>query len=150
MRTNLLKRFISAVLIVALVMTTFNLSWANVTDGSIKVTDGQIVAANYKTSLGLTDEEIAILNDNSISGQVHTLTAPDAEDNLITVDSEERIVTAEEYTDAQGNKWIPESAQVIYAEGGESVELEEGKQQEVICPKCGEHYLYPPAKDEEN
>ncbi len=25
--------------------------------------------------------------------------------------------------------------------------LEEGKQQEVICPKCGEHYVYP-APDE--
>ena len=21
--------------------------------------------------------------------------------------------------------------------------LEEGKQQEVVCPKCGEHYVYP-------
>lgn len=25
----------------------------------------------------------------------------------------------------------------------EVVELEEGKQQEVICPTCGEHYVYP-------
>jgi len=25
----------------------------------------------------------------------------------------------------------------------EVVELEEGKQQEVICPSCGEHYTYP-------
>lgn len=25
----------------------------------------------------------------------------------------------------------------------EVVKLEEGKQQEVICPNCGEHYLYP-------
>jgi len=26
----------------------------------------------------------------------------------------------------------------------EVVVLEEGRQQEVVCPKCGEHYLYPP------
>ena len=26
----------------------------------------------------------------------------------------------------------------------EVVALEEGKQQEVVCPKCGEHYVYPP------
>ncbi len=26
----------------------------------------------------------------------------------------------------------------------EVVSLEGGKQQEVICPKCGEHYVYPP------
>lgn len=27
--------------------------------------------------------------------------------------------------------------------------VEEGKQQEVICPKCGEHYVYPPRKEDE-
>ena len=31
----------------------------------------------------------------------------------------------------------------------EVVELEEGKQQEVVCPKCGEHYLYPPKKEDD-
>ncbi len=25
--------------------------------------------------------------------------------------------------------------------------LEENKQQEVVCPKCGEHYVYPPIND---
>ena len=25
----------------------------------------------------------------------------------------------------------------------EVVELENGKQQEVVCPNCGEHYVYP-------
>ncbi len=29
----------------------------------------------------------------------------------------------------------------------EVAKLEEGKTQEVICPQCGEHYLYPPPKD---
>lgn len=32
----------------------------------------------------------------------------------------------------------------------EVVQLEEGKQQEVVCPNCGEHYLYPPSSDSEN
>ncbi|MDD3150843.1 MAG: hypothetical protein PHV68_08410 [Candidatus Gastranaerophilales bacterium] len=27
--------------------------------------------------------------------------------------------------------------------------LEEGKQQEVICPSCGEHYVYPPKQEDE-
>ena len=26
--------------------------------------------------------------------------------------------------------------------------LEDGKQQEVVCPKCGEHYVYPPVENE--
>ena len=33
----------------------------------------------------------------------------------------------------------------------EVAELEPGKQQEVICPGCGEHYIYPPIpKSDEN
>jgi len=28
--------------------------------------------------------------------------------------------------------------------------LEDGKQQEVVCPKCGEHYLYPLLPEENN
>lgn len=26
--------------------------------------------------------------------------------------------------------------------------IEDGKNQEVVCPGCGEHYVYPPPKDE--
>jgi len=26
---------------------------------------------------------------------------------------------------------------------------EDGKTQEVVCPGCGEHYVYPPPKDDE-
>ena len=29
----------------------------------------------------------------------------------------------------------------------EVVELEDGKQQEVVCPNCGEHYVYPITED---
>jgi hypothetical protein len=34
----------------------------------------------------------------------------------------------------------------------EVAEVEEGKQQEVVCPGCGEHYIYPPVpkKDDNN
>ncbi len=32
----------------------------------------------------------------------------------------------------------------------EVVRLEDGKIQEVICPGCGEHYAYPPPKDDNN
>ena len=31
----------------------------------------------------------------------------------------------------------------------EVVQLEKGKQQEVVCPKCGEHYVYPVIDDDE-
>ncbi len=28
--------------------------------------------------------------------------------------------------------------------------LENGKQQEVVCPACGEHYVYPITQEDEN
>lgn len=31
----------------------------------------------------------------------------------------------------------------------EVAELEPGKQQEVVCPNCGEHYVYPITEDGE-
>ncbi len=31
----------------------------------------------------------------------------------------------------------------------EVVVLSDDKQQEVVCPKCGEHYIYPPSQDDE-
>lgn len=30
----------------------------------------------------------------------------------------------------------------------EVIVIEDGKQQEVVCPGCGEHYMYPPPKDQ--
>ena len=30
----------------------------------------------------------------------------------------------------------------------EVAQIPEGKQQEVVCPNCGEHYIYPPVHDE--
>ncbi len=32
----------------------------------------------------------------------------------------------------------------------EVAKLEDGKQQEVICPNCGEHYVYPILEDGNN
>jgi DNA-directed RNA polymerase subunit RPC12/RpoP len=32
----------------------------------------------------------------------------------------------------------------------EVAEVEEGKQQEVVCPNCGEHYVYPILDKEED
>jgi len=32
----------------------------------------------------------------------------------------------------------------------EVAQVENGKQQEVVCPNCGEHYVYPIYDEEEN
>ena len=46
--------------------------------------------------------------------------------------------------------WAIRCVQSSCRELFEVVQLEPGKQQEVVCPKCGEHYLYPilPSQDE--
>lgn len=31
----------------------------------------------------------------------------------------------------------------------EVANVEDGRQQEVVCPGCGEHYVYPPTKEDE-
>ena len=32
----------------------------------------------------------------------------------------------------------------------EVAQVKEGQQQEVVCPTCGEHYVYPPLAKDEN
>lgn len=46
--------------------------------------------------------------------------------------------------------WAIRCVQSSCRELFEVVALEDGKQQEVVCPKCGEHYLYPPIQENEN
>lgn len=46
--------------------------------------------------------------------------------------------------------WAIRCVQSSCRELFEVVALENGKQQEVVCPKCGEHYLYPPIQENEN
>ena len=52
--------------------------------------------------------------------------APKAEDQLITVDSAEKKISADEYADSQGNVWTPVSATVVYEQGNETVEINNG------------------------
>ena len=46
--------------------------------------------------------------------------------------------------------WAIRCVQSSCRELFEVVALEDGKQQDVVCPKCGEHYLYPPIQENEN
>ena len=46
--------------------------------------------------------------------------------------------------------WAIRCVQSSCRELFEVVALEDGNQQEVVCPKCGEHYLYPPLQENEN
>ena len=132
MENKLWKRGITLVLAFVMMCTSINVNWAVETPGKvdgngIAVTDGQIVAFNYKESLGLTNEEVAVLSNESLLGNTHNMTVPASDSDLITVDSTKREITAKEYVDTYKNTWKAVSASIVYEGGPEVIELEKGK-----------------------
>lgn len=102
LKGNMVKRCLSVLLVVALLVTSANLSWALEkvgiinSDGTITVTDAQIVSSNYEEDCSLTTAEKAVLNDAAIVGNVHKIKIPSSEDNLIKVDSTKKTITADD------------------------------------------------------
>lgn len=127
MRDKLFRGYMSIILIVTLILGTVNINWAYESCGQILLTDGEIIAENYKDSLGLSDEEVNILKDYSLRGEVHTLTAPTSGDNLISVDLDKKTISVKEYKDEYGNRWKPEEAYIVYSDGSEELSLKNGK-----------------------
>ena len=126
-----IKKALALVMAFIIAVAIPDASWATeensdtvVADG---ITDGQIVAETYKESLGLTEQETAILNSQSIAGEYIKVSEPKATDGLITVDSDNKTIEAKDYTDEYGNSWIGEQATVIFSDGTEVVDLEDGK-----------------------
>jgi len=130
MNKSILKRVMSTVLTFALVVTSIN--WATVTkvnadETTMNITDGQIVAYNYVT--GMTTEEVGILSDFNIAGEVHKAVMPTADDNLVTVNSDTGEITAKNYKDQYNNVWKAVLAIITDGEnevGRVSIEDEKG------------------------
>lgn len=91
---------------------------------TVTVTDGELVANNYDS---LTDGEKALQKSGLIAGSSYTFTTPGNDDGLIAVDTDNKKVTVSDYTDGEYT-WRPASAKLVYADGEESIELDdEGK-----------------------
>ena len=111
------KRCLSLVLTLVLLASNLNLGLVRqalaVEETVQEITDGSLVANHYE----LTEGEESLLNSGLLAGDTHSYVAPTDSDDLISVDTETKTVTAADYTDSQDNTWRPVSAVIVA--GGE-------------------------------
>ena len=125
--SKVFKRVQAWVLIVAMLLPILNcgLFLGVFAEGetNASLTDGQIVAENYE----LTKAEKVLLSSGLLVGDTHSIYYPTANDDLVTVDQDNKKITAESYDNKDGNKWIPVSADIV-ADGAtqETVNLVDG------------------------
>ena len=110
-----LLRVASMVMAIAMLVCSANLSVFAVgstvaVNGSLTVTDAEIVSSNYAF---LSDLEKAVLASGALVGNTHSIVAPADGDNLVTVDPENSTIDAKSITKG-GYVWAPVSAVVKY------------------------------------
>ncbi len=92
------------------------------TTGSVSA--GEIVANNYD----LTDAEKQLIGSGMLVGDEYTYIQPTTDDDLISVDSDNKLINAKVYTGADGYVWNPVSAKILVSgETKETVALNNGK-----------------------
>ncbi|MBR6650877.1 MAG: hypothetical protein IKL36_05655, partial [Clostridia bacterium] len=112
------KRCVSLLLVVAMLLSTANLSiiMTSAADDHVhQITLGQIMAENYDA---ITEAEKEILASGKINGDVlieYTHTPEEIKDShgLVTVDNVNREVTVKNYVDGSGNTWIPVTFDIV-------------------------------------
>ena len=72
-------------------------------------TDGKIVAQNYELSNG----EKELISSGLLTGNTHTYLVPDSDDDLITVDSDNKKITVADYEGTPGYLWKPVSVKIV-------------------------------------
>ena len=121
------RRCLSMLLVVAMVFGMTNTVWAAGTakssTGEKTVTGGQLVAENYAC---LSAQEQQILSSTALKTGSYTYAVPGQEDELVTVDPEEKTVIAAAFA-TNGFTWQPIAAEIKYDGGSESVSLTDGK-----------------------
>lgn len=121
-----LSKALSFLLALLLVIPTGSLPavmLASAAEGSVVVTDGDLVAENYAS---LTDGEKEILKSGLVKGNAYTLNTPDDSDDLVKVDAEALTIKASDFNDGE-YVWKPVAARVIHGEEVETVELTDGE-----------------------
>lgn len=120
-RTSFLTRCLALVLAVMLLVSGTNIGVVlqALARSDASVTEGQLVADNYD----LTDAEKALLSSGNLVCGTYSYTVPGSEDGLISVDTDEKKITAQKYED-----WIPTTAAIFVGnEEKETVVLTNGE-----------------------
>lgn len=115
MGSKTLKRLISSVLSLSILCTQFvTMPVLAETKTPVSLSEGQVILNNYNGP-ALTDAEKNVMLNENIDSTKLSYVAPTDEDGLLTFDGNK--VVAEEYTDSEGNLWVPVSA--VLKEDGE-------------------------------
>ncbi len=122
-KTTFLKRCLSWVVALALLVSSANLGWVLQeahAEGAVGKNYGEIVAENYE----LTEAEAALLKGGYLKGGKVSYEVPsDAQSDLITIDNEENTLAVEKF-----KGWVPVSADIMVGETKiETVKLVDGK-----------------------
>lgn len=111
--SNFFKRAQTWVLTLALLLTVFQpiLGFVVTADDSTtnSMTDGKIVSLNYD----LTTGEKELIGSGLLVGDTHEYKVPTANDNLISVDTDNKTVTVETYEGTSGYIWKPVSVKIM-------------------------------------
>ena len=112
MKNGFGKRLTSMMVALCMLLTVFPASVLAVGGEVLEITTGELVAKAYADDL--SDAEKALLKSKLLPGTTFKYVMPNDEDsqNLITVDTENKKVSVEIYTDNQGNAWLPIGAAV--------------------------------------
>lgn len=123
--TKILKRSLAMVLALLIVLSGANLSAMNAlaAGDTQSVSVAKLMATNY----ALSDAEKALLNSGLLTSNVIKYAVPDENDGLVTVDTDGLIITAESYTDSEGNVWKPTTAIITYNGNEKVVEISSGE-----------------------
>lgn len=126
--SKLFRRSQALILAIAIMLTAIGPVWWTGVSADDKVPEkmsaGQIVANNYE----LTDAEENIIKSGYLIGESYEFYAPGDDDDLLSVDIDNKVIGAKDFTDAEGNKWVPTGAYVVVNdEVKEEVSLTNGK-----------------------
>lgn len=119
-KTALLKKSFALLLTVVFVFSAANFTViATGEEQPVSKTAGELTAVNYES---LTDGEKAILTSDLVIGNTYTYHVPTAGDGIVTVNADNKTVTAAAVV-KDGYTWTPVSAVVVHDNGSENVTL---------------------------
>lgn len=119
------KRCLAMLMAVLMLFSSINLGILQLPSANAaeteSITDGKLLTTNY----GLTDGENALLVSGLLREQTYIYEVkPSAQDDLVTVDPEEKTITAKTFTH-KDFVWYPKEATVVSGEDREAVSLKE-------------------------
>jgi len=118
MKNGFGKRLISMMMAICMILTVCPVSALAVNEGEPQtITVGELVAGTYSD---LSQEEKNLIGSGLLADVTYEYYVPGESHELIEVDTENKTVTADPWTDSEGNVWNPVDADIIV--NGSSVE----------------------------